>query len=483
MALHPNHAHSRSHGTPELFSAFQRVSSAGGPDPPVRQEIYSSWQRSLLAGLRRDKFEVPYLPDVDEAGPLAWAASPTIGQAAGELDGCHAGLLLTDARGHVVAREVPGREVAERLDRIYLAPGFLYSEEQVGTNAIGTAIAQCGPSVVTADEHFAGALGRMACAAAPVTGAAGELAGVVDLTCAAERFHPLMVPMAKRIAQEVSQRLQQGHSLAVPTGWASLTSSEWAVAELISQGFSRRAAADRLILPLDTVNRHVRQIFRKLGIGTRLELARSAEAAAVQARTVEAVDSVRKQIERDLHDGIQQQLIALGLQIRAAELTVSPGQSELKGELTQVATGLLDVLANVREIARGIQPAILSQRGLEPAMKALARHSPVPVRLTIRLPGRLPERAELGAYYIAAEALANVAKHARATSAEVSIEENDGFIVLAVRDDGIGGADPSGAGLTGLQGRAAALGGHLEISSPRAGGTCVRVRFPAGQPG
>jgi signal transduction histidine kinase len=482
MARHVHHASdSQSRDASELSSAFKRASTTGGPDPSVRREIYSSWQRCVLAGLRRDKFEVPYLPDVDEAGPLAWAASPVIGQAAGELDGCRAGLLLTDACGHVVARKVPGREVAERLDRIDLAPGFLYSEEQIGTNAIGTAIAQCGPSVVTAEEHFAGALGRMACAAAPVTGAAGELAGVVDLTCAAEDFHPLMAPMVKRIALEVSQRLRQGHSRAVPTGWASLTSSERALAELIAQGLSRRAAADLLMLPLDAVNRHIRQIFRKLGIRTRLELARAAEAAVAQARTIEAVDSIRQQIERDLHDGIQQQLIALGLQIRAAELMVSPGQSELKDELAQIATGLLDVFANVREIARGIQPAILSQRGLEPAMKALARHSPVPVRVAIRLPGRLPERAELGAYYIAAEALANVAKHARATSAEVSVEENDGFIVLAVRDDGIGGADPGGAGLTGLRGRAAALGGQLEISSPRAGGTCVRARFPAGQ--
>lgn len=479
MSRHAHHAHdSQSHDAQELFSAFQRAPTTGGHGPPVRREIYSSWQRCVLAGLRPDKLEVLYLPDVDTAGPLSWAASPVLDAATPELESSGAGLVLTDARGLVVARRASAREDMKWLDHVGLAPGFIFSEEKIGTNAIGTAIADYGPSVVTAEEHYADAFAGTGCAAAPITDATGELAGVVDISCAAEDFHPLMVPMVKRIAREASQRLRQGHSPAVLAGWTSLTPSERAVAELIAQGLSRRAAADRLMLPLDTVNRHVRQIFRKLGIGTRLELARAAEAAAAQASTVEAVDSVRKQIERDLHDGIQQQLIALGLQIRAAELTVSPGQSELKGELTQVATGLLDVLANVREIARGIQPAILSQRGLEPAMKTLARHSPVPVRLTIRLPGRLPERVELGAYYIAAEALTNVAKHAHATSAEISVEESDGFIVLAVRDDGIGGADPGGAGLTGLRGRAAALRGCLEISSPRAGGTCVRVRFP-----
>lgn len=445
----------------------------------MRRAIYSSWQRCVLAGLRPSELEVPYLPDVDTTGPLSWAASPVFDAATPELESSGAGLVLTDARGLVVTRRAPAREVMKWLDHVELAPGFIFSEEEIGTNAIGTAIADYGPSVVTAEEHYADAFAGTGCAAAPITDAAGELAGVVDISCTAEDFHPLMVPMVKRIALEVSQRLRQGHSPAVPTGWASLTPSERAVAELISQGFSRRATAERLKLPPYAVNRHVEQIFRKLGIGSRLELARAAGAAAEQARTIDAVDSVRKQIERDLHDGMQQQLIALGLQIRAAELTVPPGQSELKGELTQVTTGLLDVLANVRQIARGIQPAILSQRGLEPAMKVLARHAPVPVRLAMRLPGRLPERAELGAYYIAAEALANVAKHARATSAEVSIEEDDGFIVLVVRDDGIGGADPGGAGLTGLRDRVIALGGHLEVSSPRAGGTCVTARFRA----
>lgn len=476
MVLHPDHR--QSHDDPELLSAFKRVTTAADPHPPVRRQIYSSWQRCVLAGIEPGQVEVPYLSDVDATGPLSWAASPVFDAVSRELEHSGAGIVLADARGQIVARRVPERRVMRWLDHVGLAPGFLFSEEAVGTNAIGTAIAEYGPSVTTAEEHYAEVFAPTGCVAVPVTDAAGELAGVVDISCPAEDFHPLMVPMAKRVALEVTQRLRQGHDLAAPTGWGSLTAGERAVAELLAQGLSRRAAADSLMLPLGAVNQHVRRIFRKLGIRTRLELARAAEAAAAQARTIDAVDGVRKQIERDLHDGIQQQLIALGLQIRAAELTVSPGHGELKDELTRVAGGLLDVLANVRQIAHGIQPAILYQRGLEPAVKALARHCPVPVRLAIRLPGRLPERTEVGAYYIAAEALANIAKHARATSAEISIEEDDGLLILKVRDNGIGGADPGGAGLTGLRSRATALGGHIEISSPRAGGTHLTATFP-----
>lgn len=476
MVLHPDHC--QSHKAPEPLSAFTRLPTTADPRPPVRQEIYSSWQRCLVAGIEPGQVEVPYLSDVDAAGPLSWAASPVFDEVSAELEYSGAGLVLADARGQIVARTAPEREVMKWLDHVELAPGFLFSEEAVGTNAIGTAIADYGPSVTTAEEHYAEVFASTGCVAAPVLDAAGQLAGVVDISCRAKDFHPLMVPMANRLAREVSQRLGQGRSPAAPTGWGSLTASERTVAELIGQGLSRGAVAERLMLPLGTVNRQLRLIFGKLGIRTRLELVRAAEAAAAQARTIEAVDSVRKQIERDLHDGIQQQLIALGLQIRGAELRVSPGHGELKGELTRVAGGLLDVLANVRQIARGIAPAILTQRGLEPAVKALARHCPVPVRLAVSLPGRLPERTETGAYYIAAEALANVAKHARATSAEISIEEDDGFLILKVGDDGIGGADPDGAGLTGLRSRATALGGHIEISSPRAGGTRLTAKFP-----
>ena len=447
---------------------------------PVREDILTSWQRCVVAGLRPDRFEVLYRPDFDDDGPLRWAAAPILDQAADELEGTRVGLLLTDGQGQIVDRRA-GTGILPRLDHIELAPGFLYGESLVGTNAIGTAIAQQAPSVVTGTEHFADALTSMACAATPITDGAGEMIGVVDLTCAAEDFNPLLLPFAKRAAREISQRLCEGvNPRHLPArGWLSLTDTERAVAHLAAQGLSSRVVADRMRLSRPTVRSHLRRVFRKLGVRSQVELARVIEQGAARVRTMAAVDDTRQRIERDLHDGLQQRLVTLGLQVRAAEASVPPAAAELKWGLAQVADGLTDVLRDVREISRGIHPAILSERGLEPAVKALTRRSPVPVDLTVRVAGRLPDRVELGAYYIVSEALANVAKHANAQVVIVSVEAGRGVLHLSVRDDGVGGADPDGSGLTGLRERAEALGGTLKLTSPPGRGTSVDVRLPA----
>ena len=183
---------------------------------PVREDILTSWQRCVVAGLRPDRFEVPYQPDLDDDGPLRWAAAPILDQVADELEGTGVGLLLTDARGQIVDRRAADTGILTRLDHIELAPGFLYGEDLIGTNAIGTAIAQQAPSVVTGTEHFADALTSMACAATPVTDGAGEMIGVIDLTCAAEDFNPLLLPFAKRAAREIGHRLREGTEPAPP---------------------------------------------------------------------------------------------------------------------------------------------------------------------------------------------------------------------------------------------------------------------------
>jgi signal transduction histidine kinase len=236
--------------------------------------------------------------------------------------------------------------------------------------------------------------------------------------------------------------------------------------------------ADRLRLPRPTVRSHLRRVFRKLGVRSRVELARVIEQGAARARTMAAVEGARRRIERDLHDGLQQRLVSLGLQVRAAEVSVPPAAAELKWELARVADGLMDVLRDVRDITRGIHPVILSERGLEPAVKGLARRSPVPVDLTVRVAGRLPDHVELGAYYIVSEALANVAKHANANVVMISVEAGPGGLSLSVRDDGVGGADPDGSGLTGLRERAEALGGTLQLTSQPGRGTSVDVKLP-----
>lgn len=450
------------------------------PSAPVREDILMSWQRCLAAGLRPDRFEVPYQPDLDDDGPLRWAATPILDQVADELEGTGVALLLTDARGQVVDRRAVGTGILTRLDRIELAPGFLYGEDLIGTNAIGTAIAQQAPSVVTGSEHFADALTAMACAAIPVIDGAGQVMGVIDLTCAAEDFNPLLLPFAKRAAREIGYRVWGGTDPRRPParGWLSLTDTERTVAHLATQGLSSRVVADRMLLSQQIVRSHLRRVFRKLGVRSRVELARVIEQAAAHARTITAVDATRRRIERDLHDGLQQRLVTLGLQLRAAEVSVPPTEAELKGELARVADGLMDVLQDVREISRGIHPAILAEQGLEPAVKALARRSLVPVNLTVRVAGRLPDRVELGAYYIVSEALANVAKHANAETVEVSVEAGRDILSLSVRDDGVGGANPDGSGLTGLRERAEALGGTLKLTRPPGRGTSVDVRLP-----
>ena len=200
---------------------------------------------------------------------------------------------------------------------------------------------------------------------------------------------------------------------------------------------------------------------------------------ASRGRIVAASDEARRRIERDLHDGAQQRLVSLGLALRAAQTAVPPQLGGLEGELTNVAEGLANVLDELREMARGIHPAILAKGGLGSALKTLARRCPVPVELDVRAQARLPERIEVAAYYVVSEALTNAAKHARASVVNVEVETVEGALRLRVRDDGVGGADPvRGSGLVGLKDRVEALGGTLAVQSPAGAGTALRVELP-----
>jgi signal transduction histidine kinase len=203
-----------------------------------------------------------------------------------------------------------------------------------------------------------------------------------------------------------------------------------------------------------------------------------AELTASRARVVAASDEARRRIERDLHDGTQQRLVSLGLELRAA--LVPAGSEELRAQLSGTAQGLGEAVEDLQEISRGIHPAILSRGGLGPALKALARRSAVPVELDLRLDRRLPERIEVAAYYVASEALTNAAKHADPSVIRVEVEATDGAVRLVVRDDGVGGADPDrGSGLVGLRDRVEAIGGHLAVTSPPGGGTSLLATIPS----
>jgi len=204
-----------------------------------------------------------------------------------------------------------------------------------------------------------------------------------------------------------------------------------------------------------------------------------ADLAASRARIVAASDETRRRIERDLHDGAQQRLVTLGLSLKAAEQSVPPAQAGLKQELARLAGGLAEVLDELREMSRGIHPAILTEGGLRPALRALARRSPVPVRLEADVTARLPQQVEVAAYFVVSEALANVAKHAQAAQVRVSAQVRADRLEIMISDDGRGGADPSrGSGLIGLTDRVEALGGTIRVSSPAGVGTQIAVALP-----
>jgi GAF domain-containing protein len=202
---------------------------------------------------------------------------------------------------------------------------------------------------------------------------------------------------------------------------------------------------------------------------------------ASRARIVAAADTTRRRIERDLHDGVQQRLFSLGLRLRAAQ-AAPPGAGELVQWLDGVTAGLDGALEELREIARGIHPAVLARGGLCPALTALAGRSAVPVRLDVQVEVRLPDHIEIAAYYVVTEALTNAAKHAHATAADVEVASAGGVLHVCVRDDGRGGAGfGHGSGLAGLRDRAEALGGRLWLHSPPGEGTTLRVQLPVGQ--
>jgi PAS domain S-box-containing protein len=203
------------------------------------------------------------------------------------------------------------------------------------------------------------------------------------------------------------------------------------------------------------------------------------ELRASRVRLVEAQDAERKRLERNLHDGAQQRLVSLALTLRLARERIEEPDEETLELLDRAAEELTLALDELRELARGIHPAVLSERGLRPALEGVASRAPVPVELTALPDGRLPEAVEAAAYYLVCEALVNVGRYANASRAEVSIVSNDGVLVVEIEDDGIGGADEAkGTGLRGLTDRVEALAGRLEVVSEPERGTRLRAEIP-----
>jgi len=206
--------------------------------------------------------------------------------------------------------------------------------------------------------------------------------------------------------------------------------------------------------------------------------ARLDELRESRARIVQAGDAARRKIERDLHDGAQQRLVGLALDLRLAREKLDDDPNAAAAMLDQASADLARATDELRELARGIHPAVLSDRGLEAAVQVLAQRTPLPVGVQSSIDGRLPGSVEAAAYFVIAEAITNVVKHSGADRADVGIRRDNGHLLVEVRDDGTGGADGSGSGLRGLADRVAALDGTLRIEGPAAGGTVVRADIP-----
>jgi signal transduction histidine kinase len=202
----------------------------------------------------------------------------------------------------------------------------------------------------------------------------------------------------------------------------------------------------------------------------------AAELASSRRRILATGDQMRRRVERDLHDGAQQHLVSLSLLLRGIRDRAPAG---LRADVDEVYEGLAGALGELRDLSRGLHPAILVEAGLGPALRALARRSPLPVRVQVRADGRLPASCEATAYYVAAEAFTNAAKHAVASAVDILVERADGVLTVQVRDDGVGGADATrGSGLVGLRDRVEAVGGTMTLDSPARAGTVLTARLP-----
>jgi PAS domain S-box-containing protein len=239
----------------------------------------------------------------------------------------------------------------------------------------------------------------------------------------------------------------------------------------------RELVVDWSATPIRDEEGSLKLLFSGLDITDRVRHAE--ELRRSRARIVDAGDAERKRLERNLHDGAQQQLTAVSQRIRLAERALQSDQPKARALLEEAAQVLAEAHQELRELARGLHPSILTDRGLLPALRVLARRASIPVALSGPEDERFPERAETTAYYVASEALANVAKYAGASQVAVGVAASDGRLVIEVRDDGVGGADAAGgSGLRGLADRVEAVDGRLVVESPPGAGTVVRAEIP-----
>ena len=320
-----------------------------------------------------------------------------------------------------------------------------------------TAVGRATPSLLAIVD------GNGIVAAEGVNYAFSELTGYDDADLIGKPFWDLVVPpeLVGEVKTVFEEQVASGVSIEHETAWIG------------------RAGAWRIVAwwlrPLGQQS----EKFVVCGTDVTERKAHEAELRASRSRIVEAADEARRRLERNLHDGAQQRLVSLSLALRLAQVKVHDDPDGADQILTAAGDELAQALAELRELARGIHPAVLTDRGLPAALEALAARAPLPVELSTSLDGPLPGPIEAAAYYVVSEALANVAKYAEASAVQVRAERQNGRVLVEVADDGIGGADPAGgSGLRGLADRVEALDGRLEVESAVGEGTKVRAVIP-----
>ncbi len=298
--------------------------------------------------------------------------------------------------------------------------------------------------------------------------AAEKIFGFTSLEAVGNPVADLIIPPARREAH------RSGLKRYLETGEAKLLGRRTEIDAVDSRG--RQFPVELTITEIDTPGEPMFTAFLR-DITDRLRSER--ELRESRRRLVEAADAGRRQIERDLHDGAQNQLVSVAMSLGGARTALESDPAEAAEMLDEVSADLEQAITELRELARGIHPAILTEGGLTPALQGLARRSTIPVRLGDVPDGRFPPRVEAAAYFIATEALTNAARHAAgADRVEIEMAVTDGALIVEVSDDGPGGANVEGGGLRGLADRVAALGGTFEVDSPPGSGTRLRAAMP-----
>jgi signal transduction histidine kinase len=488
----------------ELRRAWERFVEDGTVEA-VRPPVANSWQRSQKAGVDPSGARpAPVLADSEETAarwemhPLAVAA-PLIRDCLAAIanDSDHL-IVVSDADGTLLWIDGSARVRLDAAASMNFAEGTLWSEDGAGTNAIGTAMAADHALQIFAAEHFNEVVQRWTCSAAPVHDPDdGRLLGVIDLTGLAKTAHPHSLAIAMTTARAVESHLRLAlrerdarlrsryeKRIAAPGDRGALVTpsgrvlTQGSTSWLPSERLALPAAGGELVLPsgarafADPVGDQEAFVVRRLEEGS------ARRRAELRRQAIEAADAERARLARDLHDGAQQRLVHTVVTLKMSRRALQEGDEDAEALVSEALEQAEQAHAELRELAHGSLPGVLTRGGLRAGVEALVSHIPLPV--TVDVPGgRFAPPIEAHAYFIIGEALTNVVKHSGANAVEVRAALAGDMLAIEVRDDGVGGAHPDGgSGLLGLADRVASLQGQLQVTSPPGGGTVIAAELP-----